>query len=203
MKHPRALAVVAVAAVAIGVAPAFATGNTHHVFNGTNGTTMSHPTALTSSPATVGPVTCSSLTLNGAWQGGPGQVDLLSVTGGSGTGCLGIPSLPGGYRVVPSSSIKFHSTGSATPGATDLIVGHLDNVAIGVAAASNPAICSYTVTGTAAATFNESTQVLTINEPSSSGNLVISNASGCLGQVQNGNPAGFTGSFAQPRINIQ
>lgn len=86
------------------------------------------------------------------------------------------------------------------PGATDLIVGH---VAIGVTATSNPAICSYSVTGTAAATFNEATQVLTINEPANSGNLVISNASGCLGRIQNGNPAGFTGSFAPPRINIQ
>lgn len=205
MKHPRILAVIAAAVLAIGIAPAFATGNAHHVFNGTNGTTMNHPTALTSTPATIGPVTCPSLTLNGAWRGGPGQVDLLSVasvTSAAGAACSGVPVIAGGYKVV-GGTMTFHSTGTATAGATDLIVGHLEGVSVSVAASTAPAICSYRVVGTAAASFNEATQVLTVNEPSGSGNLSLSNVSGCLGQLQNGNPAGFTGSFSQPQINIQ
>lgn len=201
MKHSRVLVAAAAAALVIGVVPAFATGNMHHVFNGTNGTTMSHPTSLTASPATVGPATCPSLTLTGAWQGGPGQVDLLTISTAKAVACTGFLPSPG--FAVTGGTMKFHSTGAATAGATDLIVGHVHDVSVWVESAAHPAICAYSVTGIAAATFDESTQVLTINEPSSSGNLVLANVAGCLGQIQDGNPAGFTGSFAQPNINIQ
>ncbi|RNL64844.1 hypothetical protein EFK50_02310 [Nocardioides marmoriginsengisoli] len=54
-----------------------------------------------------------------------------------------------------------------------------------------------TVPGTLPATFDESTQKLAIKEGGFAGNLYVSGVWGCLGQVQNGNPADIVG-FATP-----
>lgn len=86
-------------------------------------------------------------------------------------------------------------TGANATAGTETIAGHAGNVSFGFA--TTPAtICSFTVSGKLSNTFNEATQTLKISETGYTGNAVLSNVSGCLGQVQNGNPFNLVTSLS-------
>lgn len=103
---------------------------------------------------------------------------------------------------------------AVTPNATnDVWTGTITNISAHVQS-KTAGVCAFDVVGTAAATFTEAqvagnnnfTQTLAVNQ-AATGPLSITNVSGCLGQLTNGWPASFAGSFkvynSSGLVNIQ
>ncbi len=205
MKRSRlALALVGVA-LAVGIGPASATGNLEDVSRGADSSNTNHAVALYSAGnIVIGATTCTTVSsTTSTWHGGTSKLDLLTIPSSTWAGCTGVG---GAHTVTQTTPMRFHSTGTATAGATDLITGHVDGVSINIFLSASPAVCAYTVTGSASATFNEMTQRLTFVQTPSMPGLTVANATGCLGQIQSGNPAPLTGSFsmvfADDKINV-
>ncbi len=185
-----ALALVALAG------PAMATGSAYTVSVGgssapaTNALTATAPSALTFAVPTLS-MTCANAAVPASPASsvfsGTSITDIAAINRVNFAGCTG----PGGALTVATvGSWKLHGTSAATSG-NDVISGHIENITANV---SN-AVCRFTVTGSANGTFDEATQKLTINETGFTGNLKVSTASGCLGQVTTGQNANFNGVF--------
>ncbi|KQY56113.1 hypothetical protein ASD11_16755 [Aeromicrobium sp. Root495] len=193
-----AIATAGLALAGVAVAgPALATGSSYTVAVGGSSAAGTHNITATSSgplgfavpTLTMG---CTSAAVPASpvstVASGTAITDIASINKINFTGCTG----PGGALTVTTvGSWKLHATGAATSAATDVIAGHVDSITANVA----NAVCKFTVTGKANGTYNEGTKVLNVSETGFTGNLKVSNVVGCLGQVQNGQSANFTGSF--------
>ncbi len=208
IKH-AAVGTAALALAGVAVAgPALATGNAYTVAVGGSSAAGTHNiTATTTGSLSFAVPTltmgCSSAAVPASpastVASGTSITDIASINKINFTGCTG----PGGALAVTTvGSWKLHGTSAATAGATDVVSGHVDNITANV---SN-AVCKFTVTGKANGSFDEATQKLTVSETGFTGNLKVSAVTGCLGQVQNGQNANFSGVFnvasADGAINI-
>ncbi|NRQ48739.1 hypothetical protein [Aeromicrobium stalagmiti] len=196
LKH-AAIGTAAIALAAVGAAgPALATGSTYTVAVGGSSAAGTHNITATAGALSFAVPTltmgCSSANVPASpastVASGAGITDIAAINKINFVGCTG----PGGALTVTTvGSWKLHGTSAATAGATDVISGHVENITANV---SN-AVCRFTVTGSANGTFNEATQKLTVSETGFTGNLKVTSASGCLGQVTTGQNANFSGVF--------
>jgi hypothetical protein len=101
---------------------------------------------------------------------------------------------PGGANTVTQlAAWQLHVTGGYTNSAGDtLVTGHIDNAQARVQT-TIPTVCSFTTQGSASATYNETTGVLTVSENGS--NLSINTVSGCGGNFASGDPATFNAVY--------
>lgn len=181
----------------VGLGPAQATGWTYFTPGppATYSLTFSAPASVTFATNT-----CSSGAVSSATTvTGVPVVDLVSFNAMTFSGCVGIA---GPSTITMTGAWKLHGTSAASSGMSDTITVHVDNIVASVRHAVNPAICSYTVTGKADGTFNEGPQSLVLTENGLGGDLTVSNVSGCLGQVTNGQAAPFTGNFVTSGLYI-
>ncbi|MCX6405949.1 MAG: hypothetical protein NTV28_03405 [Propionibacteriales bacterium] len=189
-RTPRRAFGAVVALLAVGIGPAAATGNGYRVAVGGNSATAAHPmtAATTMSVNWASPTltwTCTSATVRASAlataQAGYPVTDILRFPTFDFRGC----TFPGGAMATTTAGEwQFHAEGPATSGATDVVEGHLDHISL----TWRNAVCSITVSGRAAASFDEATQQLVIEESGFTGNLKTSGVLGCLGQVRNGQP---------------
>lgn len=201
MKLRHLVAGVATVGVVALSGPAFAAGPPYTVAVGGSTSGTQAVTAASSgsvqfsarnNAGTVINMNCTSVSGNGTVTKGTGLTQVATITSTTWTGCR----VPGGPANVTQTGIwNITGTGStATAAATDTVAGYVGNVNAGVAT-SPSTICSFTVTGQANGSFNEATQTLNVNETGYTGNLTLSGVSGCLGQLQNGNPANFVSNL--------
>lgn len=187
----RALGAAAAAlALAAGVGPAVATGNAYRVAIGGNSATAAHPITATTTMSVgwASPTLtwgCTSATVRApalaTAQAGYPVTDILRFPTFDFRGC----TFPGGAMATTTAGEwQFHADGPATSGAADVVEGHLDHLSL----TWRNAVCSITVSGRAAASFNEATKQLVIDERGFTGDLTTSGVVGCLGQVRNGQP---------------
>jgi hypothetical protein len=99
---------------------------------------------------------------------------------------------PGGLTLVPkqSGTWTLNGNGATKSGVTKVFVS---NVVAKVQADPSPSLCKFTVKGSADGTFTNSTQVLSLAPGSHK--LKVSNVSGCLGQINNGDTVQFTAKY--------
>ncbi len=191
MKRSRLFAAALGAALLalVGLGPAQATGWTYYTPGppATYSLTFSAPASITFATNT-----CSGAASSGTTVTGMPVIDLVSFNAMTFTGCVGIG---GPSTITMTGAWKLHGTSAATPAMTDNITVHVDNIVATVRHAVNPLICSYTVTGKADGTFGEVPQALALTENGLGGDLTVSNVTGCLGQVTNGQAAPFTGTY--------
>jgi hypothetical protein len=142
----------------------------------------------------IGPASCTSATIAGTVNSGPGVTDVLDIDTLTTSGCTG----PGGNMAVTQLSTWYLVADSGyTSGTSDVVQGHLTNIDAHVATTPLSSVCSFDVIGTASASLNEGSQTLTIDETGGyTGNLTLANVSGCGGQLHDGDPADASGTFA-------
>ena len=75
-----------------------------------------------------------------------------------------------------------------------VIAGTITNVNARIASVT-PGQCEFTVTGQAGGSFNETTQQLTVDDTSPDNDLVVSDVTGCFGQVLAGDPLHFAATY--------
>ena len=198
MKFKNAAIVTAGLALA-GVAvagPALATGSSYTVSVGGSSAAGTHNITATTTGSLSFAVPTLSMSCTSAnvptspastVASGTSITDIAAINKINFAGCVG----PGGTLAVTTvGTWKLHGTSAATSG-NDVISGHVENITANV---SN-AVCKFTVTGQANGTFDEATQTLQVSETGFTGNLKVSNVTGCLGQVTSGQNANFTGTF--------
>jgi hypothetical protein len=108
------------------------------------------------------------------------------------TGCTG----PGGAMAVTQLSTWYLEADSGyTSGTSDTVSGVITNVDAHVATTPLSSVCSFDVVGQARGTFDEANQTLTVGETGYTGNLTLTNVSGCGGQLNDGDPADFSATY--------
>lgn len=133
-------------------------------------------------------LTCNSGTAPGTTKVGKG----LS---GTGIGHINGPKTTWNTCTGPAG-LKFKVTGintwnlNALSYAAPVTKGSITNVKATVV---DQGVCSFTVTGRVGVSYSNKTRVLTV--PGSAATLKISNVSGCLGIVNNGDHASFKGKY--------
>ncbi|MBD8608626.1 hypothetical protein IFT73_17365 [Aeromicrobium sp. CFBP 8757] len=199
MRLQKTLAAVALGTASFAAAgPALASGSAYTVAVGGSSATAAHPFTA----ATTGAVAWSTPTLSFGCSGasvpasppstvssGAGVTDVLTVNEVSFTGCT-VPL--GALSVSAPTPWRFHGSSPSAPGSADVVAGHVE----GFSATWSNAACRFTVTGTADASFDETTQRLVIDESGLTGDLVVSGVVGCLSQFQNGQPFDVKAYFA-------
>lgn len=131
----------------------------------------------------------------------PTGVGVARIDGTAWGKCVGVGQQLNVYHVEQPNQLKWLLNLTGTTGPT--WSGFINQINARVVAKTGPSICSFNVTGRANATFNTAqvagnnnfTQTLTVNQPNTVPNLVVSNVVGCFGQITNGNSASFNGSF--------
>ena len=197
MKIRHIAAAMAAALVVAVPAAAFAAGPPYKVSVGGSAVySPSHPITATSvgslphtirnASSTIVNVPCTSAQLTGTVTSGTGINPVMVFPSSIWSGC----TIPGGAALMTQGSTwNFVGTGSnATASMTDVVAGCVSNVKFTRTTVANPNVCSFTVEGHMAASFNEATQRLTVNEVGYTGNLTVTSVSGCLGLIQVGNP---------------
>lgn len=198
MKFKHLAAGAAAAAIVAVSSPAFAAGPPYTVSVGGSSAAGTHTISAAStgtitfsarnSSGTIINMNCTSVSGSGTASSGTGLTQVASIGSTTWTGC----TIPGGAATITQSGTwSVNGTGSNATTGNETIAGNVGNVTAGVATTANPAVCSFRVTGTARGSFNEATQQLVVSETGYTGNLTLSNVSGCLGRLQNGNPANF------------
>jgi hypothetical protein len=180
-------AAAATAALALSVAPASALTQTFTVspggsITGTAGTTTLKDTTSGNS------LTCSSAKASGSLKSGSGLsgTGIGSITSTTFTTCKGPLGLT--FSVTQSGTWSVNITSEAGGVST----GFVSNVK---ASLSGPD-CSATVTGSADATYSNSSAALTFKAVTGSGHtLKVSGVNGCLGLINNGDTSTFSGAF--------
>jgi hypothetical protein len=174
------------AALTFSVAPAFA-ATTYTVapggsYTGTAGTTTFTDTNTGSA------LTCKSGKAAGTLKAGAGLsgTDIGTIASSSFTTCTGPLGIT--FTVKQSGTWELNLTASSGGTSTGYVSG--------ISASISGSLCSATVTGSADATYVNSTGVLTLKPVSGSGHtLTISGVSGCLGLLNNGNTSTFNGAY--------
>lgn len=182
--------------------PAFAAGPPYTVKVGTNTTGTFTVSAVSSGSVQFSALNNSSTPINmnctkvegtGSVVAGTNKNPVATITSTTWTGCR----VPGGNAKVTQSGVwDLTGTGSNATTGNETIAGYIGNVTAGVATTPIASVCSFTVTGQANGSFNEATQVLNVNETGYTGNLTLSGVTGCLGDLQNGNPANFVANLS-------
>jgi len=195
------LKTLAVGAATVGLialaGPAFAAGPPYTVSVGGSSAAGSHSFTAASTgtvvfnaknnAGTVINMNCTAVSASGTITSGTGVNPVANIASTTWTGC----KIPGGNATVTQSGAwNLTGTGSASS-ALETIAGYVGSVNAGVALTASPATCSFTATGQANGSFNESTQQIVISETGYTGNLTLSGVGPCLGQLQNGNKANF------------
>lgn len=129
----------------------------------------------------------------------PTGLRVAEIEGSAWSKCIGPGSLPLNVYHAVDSKWRLNLTGASGP----TWAGYIDNINAVVRAKGTASLCSFTVTGRANATFNTAqvagnnnyTQTLTVAQPNTTPNLLVSGVTGCLGTIANGNAASFNGSF--------
>jgi hypothetical protein len=209
MNIKHASAGLAAAGLALLAGPALATGASHTVSVG--GTPLTGSTTFTAATPTTGTnvlftvrnnsgtiinLNCTRATASGTIQPG---VNVATITSSTWTGC----TAPGGpVTVAQVGGWNLHSSNAYTSSAIENVVGHVDDISANVQNTASPTICKFSVKGAgpslglASGTFSESAQSLSIAETGYTGNLSLQNVVGCGGQLQSGNPANMSATFA-------
>lgn len=92
---------------------------------------------------------------------------------------------------VSSGTWTFANKGAVTTARTDVVKGSLTNVNMRI----NSFFCSFTVSGTAKATFSEKTQTIKVAQPQvATGGITVSAIDGCARQLANGAKVSVNGS---------
>jgi hypothetical protein len=201
MNIKHASAGLAAAGLALLAGPALATGASHTVSVG--GTPLTGSTTFTAATPTTGTnvlftVRNNSGTIINLNCTQPG-VNVATITSSTWTGC----TAPGGpVTVAQVGGWNLHSSNAYTSSAIENVVGHVDDISANVQNTASPTICKFSVKGAgtslglASGTFSESAQSLSIAETGYTGNLSLQNVVGCGGQLQSGNPANMSATFA-------
>jgi len=149
-----------------------------------------HSFTATTSSFVTNIFSCTSATLGGTVTSGPSAVNpIISITSLSVSGC-------GGHTAsMAASPWDFYGTGPATTSTTGDIAGEVTGVSMHVGATPIPAVCSFDVTGFSAADFDGATQTLNLDDTGGTGDLVLTNVSGCAGQWNDGDPLDVSASF--------
>lgn len=197
---------VAAAGAVVGLAAAPAMAATTLTVKVTNGGTYTATASSTKLSDNSVSVTCKSTTTTKA-STATGTVATASHTGTSpvtvGTAkTLNFKNCTGPLGAVTTSlsgfpySIKVDSKTNST--------GVTDGIITGVKAKVSMTGCSFTVSGSAAGSYSNSTHNLTMNPkppitPLNKAQLTVANVSGCAGLVNNGDHPTFTGTYAVSR----
>ncbi len=179
-------AVAATAVLAFSVTPAFA-ATTYTVSPGGAYTGTAGATTFTDTN-TGSTLSCKSGTAAGTLKSGSGLsgTGIGTITGTTFVTCTGPLGITFTVKQVGTWSLNL--TAYASPVSTGYISG--------IDATLTGSLCSATVTGSADATYSNSTGVLTLKPVSGSGHtLTISGVNGCLGLLNNGNTATFNGAY--------
>jgi hypothetical protein len=180
-------AAAATAALALSAAPASAVAATFTVspggsITGTAGTTTLKDTTTGNS------LTCSSAKATGSLKSGSGLsgTGIGSITGTTFTTCKGPLGLT--FTVTQSGTWSVNLTSNSGAVSTGFVSS--------VKASLSGPDCSATVTGSADASYSNTTGVLTFKSVAGSGHtLTVSGVSGCLGLINNGDTSTFSGAF--------
>lgn len=186
----------------LAAGPAQAAGPPYTVSVGGSSAAGTHPFSATttgtvrfSSKNNAGTIlnqNCTSVSITGSVASGTALSQVGDVGSSSWVGC----SIPGGaFAASQVGTWRWIATGSNATSGQEVVEGRIDGLVVNWRTASNPNVCRYTMSGSARAFFNESTQQLTISETGYTGNLTLSNVFGCLGQWQNGNKVNLEMTF--------
>jgi hypothetical protein len=138
-------------------------------------------------------MTCSAADLGGTVQSGTAPAATIESARSTWGGCL-----YSGQDVdvtFTNSTWDLDATSGYTSGVDTAVAGTVTNV--GAHLSTLGGLCTFTVSGSAQGTFNESTQVLQVNETAAHAGLTVSGTSfGCFGLISNGQHASFSGTFA-------
>jgi hypothetical protein len=197
------------ATLALAAGPAWATGGSYTVAVGGSTAPGTHALSAANNglsmqflnnTGTVINVACASVSASGNASSGSGVTAIADVTGSTWASC----PFPGGAWIISQvGTWPFHGDmTTVSPAATDVVAGHLHQVRVHVGTPTG--ICSFDVAGNVGGsvlgridgTFDEAGQKLSLAETGFTGNLVLYNVRGCLGQLQNGNRMNLRGDFA-------
>lgn len=225
MKFKKTAALVGVTALVALAGPAMAVPTLVQIDG--NGANVDRPfTAVTkggisfsSGSVTMG---CTSGTANGVIRGGTRGNPIAEIRNTGWVGCVGPLGISMAVDMKPIGSPapwRVNGYSGETNAITDTIVGDVTNVSARVRSTNPLAPCSFQVNGSADGVFLERVQKsagppavfgqdLVINE--NSGNLTISNVSGCFGLLNSGATANFaatynvnvTGAVSQTPVNV-
>lgn len=135
---------------------------------------------------------CTSVSVTGSVTTGTALTQIGSIGSSSWNGC----TIPGGaFTVTQTGSWSWVGTGSNATSGQETVQGRVEGLVLTWHTTANPSLCRFTMSGSATASFNESTQQLTVSETGYTGNLTLSNVFGCLGQWQNGNKVNLEMTF--------
>lgn len=217
MRFKKTAALMGAAAVVALANPAMAAGPIQIDVGANTGPSVHNWTAVSKGPITfrvhhgAGTVNmgCSTATAAGTINAGPDADGLNVGTIASSTwGTKPTPydpcDGPGGLEMnvtqLAGWSLNLDLNPKPTNPLADRISGHVGNVTARVTS-KIPGVCQFNVTGSADAIFDEHklkspgvyAQALEVNE--TSGNLIVSNVTGCLGAIANGDEADFIGEY--------
>ncbi len=201
LKHLAAGAV-SVSLVALA-GPAFAAGPPYTVSVGGSSAAGTHAITANSvgtvkfsaknSAGTIVNMNCTSVAGAGQVTSGTGVNPVATITSTTWSGC----TIPGGAATVSQvGTWNVTGTGGNATAGTETVAGTIGNVTAGIQTTANPNVCKFTATGAPTGSFDEAGQQLRISEVGYTGNLTLSNVSGCLGRLQNGNAADFEANLA-------
>jgi hypothetical protein len=138
-------------------------------------------------------MTCSAVDLGGTVQSGTNPAATIESARTAWGGCL--------YSGQDLDITMNNNTWSLvadtgyTSGADTSVASHISSISMHWSLLGG--LCTYTVTGSMQASFNEATQTLQVNETAAHGGLTVSGTSfGCFGLWTNGSHANFSGTFA-------
>ncbi|MFE7227517.1 hypothetical protein ACFU7D_22185 [Nocardioides sp. NPDC057577] len=138
----------------------------------------------------------SGTAMSGNYTGSTPADHPFTIEDGTWTGCTEQFGTPLDFTVV--GEWRFTTEDAAvTTSTTDVVAGTVDNIRLNVLDSSGTGLCDFSITGSAAATFDENTQRLAIRETTLDGSLFIEDVAGnCLGQVADGDPVDLDFSYA-------
>lgn len=205
----RTLAVAGAAALVAVAGPAWAGGPYTVAAGGTASgsvavtgvTTGLVPQVVLSTPSAV--TTCDSSTIAGDINLGVNATgaNIATINSSSWNNCQGFID----FQITHTGTWSFNATGAPTGGVTDGTVtgAHLRAVAINPSTGlPDPSLCSFDVTGSVDASFDQNYQQLQVTAPvsGSTSALAIANVTGCFGLVANGDPAAIEAVYATANV---
>lgn len=136
-------------------------------------------------PLSCTPVTLGGTVLAGHSSANPAGADhVFDITDSDVVACSGMPAVS-----THNGTWTVHAAGTATAPLNDTFTTSMPDFSLSL---SLPG-CSFTLAGTVAGEFDETTQQLTLSSPSPA--LTVSGVSGCYSLVQPGDPGGIEGTF--------
>ena len=151
--------------------------------------------SIKNNAGTVVNTSCTSISASGKVFGGTGINPWAQLDNSTWSGC----AIPGGpATITPSGSWRVTGTDGAVGG---WIPGYLGDLYFTAKVTANASVCSFAVQGAGGMSggpdvrFEPATQRLAIAETGFTHHLKVVNVSGCLGQIQLGNPVNLVTTF--------